>query len=114
MDKSKVQAIKNRDGNRCRRCCSAFNLEIHHIHQKTLGGGDEDENLITLCHNCHREWHRHEPQFDVWLLTPSPALFLASQVSNPGTESMMQIPKAWEMIKALNNAEADDLQLHRS
>lgn len=107
--------IKARDRHRCRRCCSCWDLEIHHIHQRTLGGSDEDQNLITLCHNCHREWHRHEPQFEDWLTSIKPTIFLAAQLSDSHglkfAEVMSLMPPTWEMIKTLNNAEADDLLL---
>ena len=32
-------------------------LEIHHIKPVAEGGGDEPENLITLCHSCHLKRH---------------------------------------------------------
>ena len=32
-------------------------LEIHHIIPVSQGGGDEPENLTTLCHDCHLEEH---------------------------------------------------------
>ena len=34
------------------------NLNVHHIKPVSEGGGDEPENLITLCKNCHKEIHR--------------------------------------------------------
>ena len=33
-------------------------LEGHHIVPVSCGGGDEPENLITLCKTCHAERHR--------------------------------------------------------
>jgi len=36
--------------------CSESNidtLEIHHIHERADGGGNEPENLILVCANCH-------------------------------------------------------------
>lgn len=32
-------------------------LEQHHTHPKSLGGGDEPENLLTLCSPCHGKLH---------------------------------------------------------
>lgn len=49
------QEIRNRDGNECLRCGSTENLEIHHIRPVTHGGGDEKDNLATLCADCHKE-----------------------------------------------------------
>lgn len=39
----------------CRRCGSIQDLEPHHIIHSSQGGGDDLWNLITLCHNCHRQ-----------------------------------------------------------
>jgi len=104
--------VKNRDGNRCQRCFSCQALQVHHLHQRQCGGGHEDTNLITLCRSCHREWHRYEPDFDKWLSTVKPSLFLAAQMSDScgltQSEVFDMMPKVWDMIKTLNSAEADD------
>lgn len=33
------------------------NLEVHHIIFVSDGGGDEQQNLVTLCKTCHRKRH---------------------------------------------------------
>lgn len=33
-------------------------LEVHHILPVSFGGGDEPNNLLTLCKDCHKERHR--------------------------------------------------------
>lgn len=33
-------------------------LEVHHIIPLSKGGGNEPENLITLCKRCHKERHK--------------------------------------------------------
>lgn len=33
-------------------------IDVHHIVPISKGGGDEPSNLITLCAECHKEWHR--------------------------------------------------------
>ena len=52
--------ILNRDDNKCMRCGSETRLEAHHIY-----GYKENEdyrfdvnNGITLCHECHKEYHK--------------------------------------------------------
>jgi 5-methylcytosine-specific restriction endonuclease McrA len=51
---SKVVArVKRRDGYACRQCGSLLRLEVDHIVPRRLGGTDDDENLRTLCHDCH-------------------------------------------------------------
>lgn len=33
--------------------------EVHHIQPVSMGGKDNPENLITLCHDCHIKRHRN-------------------------------------------------------
>ena len=33
-------------------------LEVHHIVPVAKGGGDEPENLVTLCKECHKKRHK--------------------------------------------------------
>ena len=52
--------VLNRDGYRCQ-CCKGkhkdSHLEVHHIIYRSNGGSDKAENLITLCHTCHKAVH---------------------------------------------------------
>lgn len=50
--------VKLRDGYRCVTCGSAERLEAHHIVPVSAGGEHTLENMVTLCHHCHREHHR--------------------------------------------------------
>lgn len=49
-----------RDGYTCQ-CCKGKHkdnkLEVHHIVFRSQGGSDEETNLITLCHTCHKDLH---------------------------------------------------------
>ena len=51
---SRRSAILHRDNYTCQ-CCGKKNcrLEVHHIKFKSNGGTDDEENLITLCKECH-------------------------------------------------------------
>ncbi len=54
--------ILERDGYLCQApgCSSRKNLEVHHIIFRSLGGSNEDRNLVTLCSMHHRHAvHRH-------------------------------------------------------
>jgi 5-methylcytosine-specific restriction endonuclease McrA len=51
-------AVLERDGWRCQICGSSDHLQIHHIRSRGRLGGDTDENLITLCADCHSDIHR--------------------------------------------------------
>lgn len=55
--------VLNRDNYTCQ-CCKGKHkdskLEVHHIIFRSQGGSDEESNLITLCHTCHRDLHSGE------------------------------------------------------
>ena len=50
--------ILERDGWRCQVCGSMQNLQVHHLKLRSRSGGDEEQNLITLCAECHERVHR--------------------------------------------------------
>ncbi len=39
-----------------------YNFEPHHIQSRAKGGPDALENLLAVCHACHRQ-HHGEPQW---------------------------------------------------
>jgi hypothetical protein len=49
--------IFERDGWRCRApgCTSRANLHEHHVRFRSQGGGDEEDNLVTLCVGHHQQ-----------------------------------------------------------
>ena len=55
---SRRSAILHRDNYTCQ-CCGKKNcrLEVHHIKFRSNGGTDDEENLITLCEDCHKGIH---------------------------------------------------------
>ncbi len=50
--------VLERDGWRCQVCGSMQNLQVHHLKLRSQAGGDEEQNLITLCAECHACKHR--------------------------------------------------------
>ena len=46
-------AIHKRNGGCCQVCGSTHELEAEHRRGLQNGGGNEDENIGTLCHDCH-------------------------------------------------------------
>ena len=52
--------VLNRDNYTCQ-CCKGKHkdpkLEIHHVVFRRDGGSDNAENLVTLCHTCHKKLH---------------------------------------------------------
>jgi 5-methylcytosine-specific restriction endonuclease McrA len=51
------QQILCRDGWRCQSCGTMTNLEVHHREFRSHSGTDAEENLMTLCVDCHRRAH---------------------------------------------------------
>lgn len=52
--------VLNRDNYTCQYCKGKHKdskLEVHHIIYRSQGGSDEESNLITLCHTCHKDLH---------------------------------------------------------
>ena len=50
--------VLERDGWRCQVCGSMQNLQVHHLKFRSHSGGDTEQNLITLCTECHERAHR--------------------------------------------------------
>lgn len=55
---SRREAVLHRDNYTCQ-CCGKKNtrLEVHHIIFRSQGGTDDENNLITLCEDCHAGVH---------------------------------------------------------
>jgi 5-methylcytosine-specific restriction endonuclease McrA len=53
------EQVLRRDGWRCQLCGSMKNLEVHHKLFRSHSGEDDEENLITLCFDCHSSVHGH-------------------------------------------------------
>ena len=49
--------VLQRDGWRCQMCGSMQRLQVHHIQFRSHSGADSEENLITLCAECHAQTH---------------------------------------------------------
>lgn len=52
--------VLNRDGYKCHICKNkkkGVKLEVHHVIFRSNGGSDDADNLITLCHDCHKKLH---------------------------------------------------------
>jgi 5-methylcytosine-specific restriction endonuclease McrA len=49
--------VLERDGWRCQTCGSMRHLEVHHLQFRSHSGQDIEQNLITLCAQCHARVH---------------------------------------------------------
>jgi 5-methylcytosine-specific restriction endonuclease McrA len=52
--------VLERDGWRCQICGSMQQLQVHHLKFRRQSGGDEEQNLITLCAECHLRIHSND------------------------------------------------------
>ncbi len=50
--------VLERDGWRCQFCSSMQQLQVHHLKFRSHSGDDVEQNLITLCAECHEQMHR--------------------------------------------------------
>jgi 5-methylcytosine-specific restriction endonuclease McrA len=51
------QRVLRRDGWRCQSCGAMTNLEVHHQQFRSHSGADSEQNLMTLCSDCHAAIH---------------------------------------------------------
>ena len=62
LDPKPYERLRNqvlrRDGWRCQLCGTMSNLEVHHQELRSQSGDDSEQNLITLCAECHAVLHR--------------------------------------------------------
>jgi 5-methylcytosine-specific restriction endonuclease McrA len=49
--------VLQRDGWRCQSCGSLKNLQVHRREFRSQSGDDSEQNLITLCRDCHLTLH---------------------------------------------------------
>jgi len=63
--KQLCQGVLERDGWKCQVCGSSRNLEVHHQRFRSQQGDDNDQNMITLCSECHHKTH-HPPHARKW------------------------------------------------
>lgn len=55
---SRREAVLHRDKYTCQVCGKKHTrLEVHHIVYRSQGGTDDEDNLITLCEDCHNKVH---------------------------------------------------------
>lgn len=61
--KLKRNLILKRDNFKCKNCSSEDNLHVHHqVYEKGLKAWEaKNENLITLCSECHAKEHDKKP-----------------------------------------------------
>lgn len=55
--RKKAEARKEIDGHKCALCGKTEGLQVHHIHYRTFMNENVEQDLITLCKDCHYGVH---------------------------------------------------------
>ena len=110
---SRRSAILHRDNYTCQ-CCGKRNcrLEVHHIKFKSNGGTDDEENLITLCKECHDGVHA-----DTVVLNKKPKkmkLKYATHMSIIRSRLLKEYPDAIETFGFVTSENRNHLGLEKS
>ncbi len=87
----------------CRKCYSTKQLEVHHIIPISAGGPDILDNVDVLCHLCHKEWHRHEGNYELWVTVP-PSYILSSALVFAALDEKLKSMTAEEVVTACRQA----------
>ena len=58
LDKKRKTKIINDRDNKCQRCFSTKELNVHHIIPLRRGGTHKKNNLLVLCFQCHMDWEQ--------------------------------------------------------
>lgn len=109
---SRRSAILHRDNYTCQ-CCGKKNcrLEVHHIKFRSNGGTDDEENLITLCKECHDGVHA-----GIVVLNKKPKkmnLKHATHMSIIRSQLLKIYPQAIETFGFVTNENRNNLKLKK-
>ena len=90
--------VLNRDDYKCHICKSkkkGVKLEVHHIIFRSNGGSDDADNLITLCHDCHKKLHEGKAKLNL-KGKPKGQLNHATQMNSIRIQLLKHYPEAIE------------------
>ena len=109
---SRREAVLHRDNYTCQ-CCGKkhVRLEVHHIIFRSLGGTDDERNLITLCEKCHKAIHD-----GILVLTKKPKklnLKYATQMSIIRSQLLRIYPNAIETFGFVTKENRNNLNLQK-
>ena len=95
-------------------CCKSQKgtLEVHHIVPRNNGGGNQPENLITLCHDCHKAVHNDGLVLKIKGKGKS-QLNHATQMNSIRMQLLKIYPEAIETFGYVTKANRQELHLHK-
>lgn len=109
---SRREAVLHRDSYTCQ-CCGKkhVRLEVHHIIFRSMGGTDDEKNLITLCEKCHKMIHD-----GILVLTKKPKksnLKYATQMSIIRSQLLKIYPEAVETFGFVTKENRNNLNFKK-
>ena len=107
--------VLSRDEYKCQYCKNKHKdskLEVHHIVFRSNGGSDEPENLITLCHTCHKALHKGKisPNFEG---KHKGQLKYATQMNSIRCQLLKRYPEAIETFGMVTKANRLNLNVEK-
>ena len=105
--------VRFRDNYTCQYCKTKnknVTLEVHHIIFRSNGGSDDENNLITLCHNCHKDLHNGKinPKFTGKIKSN---LKYATQMNSIRIQLLKQYPNAIETFGYITKLNRENMNL---
>lgn len=107
--------VLDRDGYKCHICKTKkknVKLEVHHIVFRSNGGGDEADNLITLCHDCHKKLHDGKVKLNL-KGKPKGQLNHATQMNSIRIRLLKYYPEAIETFGYVTKANRCNLGIEK-
>lgn len=107
--------VLNRDGYKCHICKNkkkGVRLEVHHIVFRSNGGSNEADNLITLCHDCHKKLHDGKVKLNL-KGKPKGQLNHATQMNSIRLQLLKYYPEAIETFGYVTKANRQVLSIEK-
>ena len=107
--------VLNRDGYKCHICKNkkkGVKLEVHHIIFRSNGGSDDADNLITLCHDCHKKLHDGKVKLNM-KGKPKGQLNHATQMNSIRIQLLKHYPDAIETFGYVTKANRLNLGIEK-
>ena len=107
--------VLNRDDYKCHICKNkkkGVKLEVHHIIFRSNGGSDDADNLITLCHDCHKKLHDGKVKLNL-KGKPKGQLNHATQMNSIRVQLLKHYPEAIETFGYVTKANRLNLGIEK-
>lgn len=108
--------VLNRDVYTCQLCRGRrkdSKLEVHHILYRSQGGSDDSDNLVTLCHSCHKDLHAGKKTLSLAGKEKS-TLKYATQMNSIRRQLFLAYPDAIETFGYVTKANRQQLGIGKS